>query len=103
LAARVVDDSATERTRARTRDLTGFDYNASTELFLSRSRAAKSWPKYKRFDAAAEALRFVMETLPATILPGTYMLVDEARFAAEEIRYLYESPEYPLPRGTAKS
>lgn len=30
-------------------DLTGFDYNAPGEVFLSRSRASKSRPKYKRF------------------------------------------------------
>jgi hypothetical protein len=72
-----VDDRVGEqRARERTRDLSGFDYNASAELFLSRSRAAKGRPKYKRFDTAAEAVRFVIEDLPPAVLPGTYLLVD---------------------------
>jgi hypothetical protein len=98
-----VEDRVGEQTRRQTRDLTGFEYDASAELFLSRSRAAKSWPKYKRFDTAAEALRFVVESLPAAVLPGTYLLVDETRFGADEMRYLYESAGYPLPRASATS
>src|ERR1700742_3912810 len=98
-----VDDRVGEQTRRPTRDLTGFEYDASAELFLSRSRAAKSWPKYKRFDTAAEALRFVIQDLPATVLPGTYLLVDEMRFSADEVRRLYEGAGYPLPRAGAKS
>lgn len=92
------DDAVGERAREQTRDLTGFDYNAAAELFLGRSRAAKSRPKYKRFDTAAEAVRFVVESLPVTVLPGAYLLVDEVRFGAEEIRALYESADYPLSR-----
>jgi len=76
----------------------GFDYGASAELFMSRSRAAKRRPKYKRFDTAAEAVRFVVEELPAAVLPGTYLLIAETRFEVEEIRHLYQSAGYPLPR-----
>ena len=83
-------------------DLNGFDYNATAELFLSRSRTAKSRPKYKRFDTAAEAVRFVIESLPAAVLPGTYLLVDGERFGVEEIRYAYDSAGYPLPRDIEK-
>ncbi len=97
-----VDDAVAEQPRKPARDLTGFDFNASAELFLSRSRAAKSRPKYKRFDTAAEAVRFVIEELPAAVLPGTYLLVDEVRFSVEEIRHLYDSAEYPLSRALAK-
>ena len=93
-----VDDPVGERAREQTRDLTGFDYNAAAELFLGRTRATKSRPKYRRFDTAAEAVRFVVENLPATVLPGAYLLVEEARFGAEEIRHLYESAGYPLSR-----
>ena len=97
------DEEVAEQPRKPTRDLTGFDFNAAAELFLARSRAAKSRPKYKRFDTAAEAVRFVVEELPAAVLPGTYLLVDEARFNVEEIRHLYESAGYPLRRGLDKS
>jgi hypothetical protein len=97
-----VDDASGGRTLAPTRVLTDFDYNASAELFLGRSKAAKSQPKYKRFDTAAEAIRFVVEDLPAAVLPGAYLLVDETRFGVEEIRYLYQNSGYPLPRDSAK-
>ena len=92
------DDLAGERARKRTRDLTGFDYSAPAELFLSRSKASKSRPKYTRFDTAAEGVRFVVEDLPAAVSPGAYLLVKEARFGAGEIRDLYQSAEYPLSR-----
>ncbi len=95
---RKVDDPVGEHAREQTRDLSGFDYNAAAELFLSRSRANTSRPKYKRFDTAAEAVRFVIEDLPATVLPGAYLLVEEARFGVEEIRNLYQSAGYPLSR-----
>jgi hypothetical protein len=97
-----LDDAVAEQARKQTRDLTGFDYNASAELFLSRSRAAKSRPKYKRFDTAAEAVRFVIEELPAAVLPGTYLLVDEARFGVDDIRHLYDSAGFPLSRALEK-
>ena len=92
---------AGEHAREQTRDLTGFDYQAPAELFHGRSKASKSRPKYRRFDTAAEAVRFVVEELPAAVLPGTYLLVADARFAADEIRSLYESAGYPLSRGSA--
>jgi hypothetical protein len=97
-----VADAVVEQARQPTRDLTGFDYDAPAELFLSRSRAAKSRPKYKRFDTAAEAVRFVIEELPAAVLPGTYLLIDEVRFGVDEVRQLYESAGYPLARTLEK-
>lgn len=92
------DDLVSEHAHEQTRDLTGFDYNAPAEVFLSRSRTSKSRPKYKRFKTAAEAVRFVVEDLPAAVLLGTYLLVEEARFEVEEIRSLYDGAGYPLPR-----
>jgi hypothetical protein len=96
------DDTVAEQARRPTRDLTGFDYNTPAELFLARSRAAKSRRKYTRFDTAAEAVRFVVEELPAAVLPGTYLLVDEERFGVDEIRHLYDSAGYPLSRALEK-
>lgn len=92
------DHRVAEQARAQTREINGFDYDAPAELFLRQSRTAKSRPRYERFDTAAQALRFVVERLPAAVLPGAYLLVEEARFGADEMRYLYESAGYPLPR-----
>ena len=83
-------------------DLNGFDYGASAEFFMRRTRTAKRGPTYKRFDTAAEAVRFVVEELPAAVLTGAYLLVAETRFDVEEIRSLYESTGYPLPRADDK-
>jgi hypothetical protein len=80
--------------------LNEFDYEAPAEFFPSRNRAGKSRTKYKRFDTAAEALRFVVEDLSPPELPGMYLLVDEKRFHIEEIRYLYGSAANQRARTT---
>ena len=92
------NDRVREEARRQARDLNGFDYGAPAELFPSRGRTGETRIKYKRFDTAAEALRFVIESLPAPALLGAYLEVEEARFGAAEMRHLYESPAYPLSR-----
>ena len=86
-----------EQARNQVRDLNGFDYNAPAELFPTRSKTHTGNLRYKRFDTAAEALRFAVEEIPAPALMGAFLEVDEARFGAQEIRYLYENA-YPLTR-----
>ena len=98
-----LEEAAGDRLPEPTRDRNAFDYGAAAELFMSRSRRAKGRPKYKRFDTAAQAVRFVVEELPAAVLPGAYLLVAEARFGVEEIRSLYESAGFPLPRAVGES
>lgn len=95
------DDRVREQARGHAQGLNGFDYNAPAELFPSRSRAGKSRCRYMRFDTAAEGLRFVIEELPAPAALGAYLVVDEARFGVEEMRYLYKNSGYPLMRSTA--
>ena len=92
------DDPAGARSHDQRRDVNGFDYGASAELFMNRTRTTKGRPKYRRFDTAAEAVRFVVEELPSAVLTGAYLLVAETRFGVEEIRSLYQSAGYPLPR-----
>jgi hypothetical protein len=81
-------------------DLNGFDYGAPAELFPSRNKRLKTNARYKRFDNAAEAIRFAVEEVPAPALFGAYIGVDEARFGVEEIRYLYNNAAFPLARAT---
>jgi len=83
--------------------MSSIDFNAQAELFASRRRRYDSGPLgYKRFDSAAEAVRFAIEELPTERLLGTYLEVDEARFDAAAIRRLYASKSYPLKRCPAE-
>ncbi len=76
-----------------------FDYASSAELFPTRSRKARRTPMgYRRFDRAAEAIRFAIEELPPEMLLGAYLEVEEQRFDGAGIRRLYQSPDYPLAR-----
>jgi hypothetical protein len=99
-----VEVQAINRVRAQARRQSehrhGFDYHAPAELFPSRSRKGRS-VTYRRFNTAAEALRFSLEQVPESALLGAYLEVNEARFGLAEMRQLYQSPAYPLPRAKA--
>ena len=56
-----------------------FDFSAPAELFPSRNRKIPSRVKYRRFDKAAEAIRFAVEELPEPLLLGAYIQIDEQR------------------------
>ena len=76
-----------------------FDYAALAELYPTRSYKRRAGcVAYKRFEVAAEAVRFAIEELPSDLLLGTYLEVEEERFNGKQIRSLYESNDYPLPR-----
>ena len=90
-----------EEARRQVPDLTGFDFSAPAELFPGRSNKGRDRFTYKRFDTAAEALRFAVEDMSAHALLGAYLESEETRCGAQEIRHLYESAAYPLKRRTA--
>jgi Arc/MetJ-type ribon-helix-helix transcriptional regulator len=75
-----------------------FDYAAPAELFPSRNRKIATKVKYRRFDSAAEAIRFAVEELPEPQLLGAYIEIDEERLGHQDIRALYESENYPLKK-----
>jgi hypothetical protein len=75
-----------------------FDFTAAAELFPCRYRKNRRPIGYKRFDTAAEAVRFAIEQLPAPLLNGTFLEIEGQRFEGDDIRALYEREDYPLPR-----
>jgi hypothetical protein len=74
------------------------DFGAPAELFPCRYRKNKRAVAYRRFDTAAEAIRFAIEELPAPLLTGSFLDVDDQRFDGNAIRTLYERDDYPLRR-----
>ncbi|MGB3445101.1 MAG: hypothetical protein WBA48_00195 [Xanthobacteraceae bacterium] len=81
-----------------------FSYDTAAELFPAAIRKKKRTGfAYRRFDSAAEAVRFAMEDLPTDLLNGAYLQVDEARFDQNGIRALYENADFPLERRAPKA
>ena len=75
-----------------------FDYNAPAELFPSRSKKGNRPVGYRRFDTAAEAIRFAIEVMPPDLLLGVVLEVEEERLNGQRICELYDSTAYPLIR-----
>jgi hypothetical protein len=80
-----------------------FNFSRSAELFPAAVRNKRRAFAYRRFDTAADAVRFAIEELPADSLNGAYLQVGEARFDKNGIRGLYDSEEFPLPRAAVES
>jgi hypothetical protein len=75
-----------------------FNYDAPAELFPSRNRKVANKVKYRRFDRAADAIRFAVEELPEPLLLGAFIEIDEERLGHKDIRALYDSEHYPLKK-----
>ena len=58
-----------------------FDYGAAAELFPSRHKTRMMGAvTYMRFAAAAEAIRYAVEEIPANSFRGAFLEVNEERF-----------------------
>jgi hypothetical protein len=77
----------------------GFDYDIPAELFMAKRKGGSRKPlAYRRFESAAEAIRFAVEELPAMHALGASLQVADERFDSNDIQRLYENEEYPLRR-----
>ena len=76
-----------------------FDYRAPAEFYAGRSlRAKRAALAYQRFDQAADAIRYAMETLDPGLLRGSFLEIEETRYSGDEIARLYASVHFPLAR-----
>jgi hypothetical protein len=79
-----------------------FDYAAPAGVFTrSGHKRSGGGTKYRRFDSAAEAIRYVMEELPPPLWPGISVEVDDRTLDHRQIMELYGSDRYPLERSGA--
>ena len=80
-----------------------FNFSEPAELFSgSKWGGRPAAISYQRFDAAADAIRYVVEELSDASRRACILEVDESRFNHIEIRKLYDSSKYPLPRRSGK-
>jgi hypothetical protein len=75
-----------------------FDYAAPADLFPARSRTGHRPVGYRRFNTAAEAIRYAVEQMPPQFLDGTILESGDERLHGLRIRALYDSNDYPLVR-----
>jgi hypothetical protein len=79
-----------------------FDYRVLAELFPGLNRKYRWQPfGYRRFARADDGIRFAIEELPPELLLGAFLEVDGERYGSQEIRRLYQSSRYLLPRRVA--
>ena len=75
-----------------------FDYNAPAELYPGRNRKSAKKVSYRRFETAADAIRFAIEELPELLLLGACIEINEQRLNYKDIQALYASEQYPLEK-----
>ena len=75
-----------------------FDYDAPADLYPSRSRKGNRPAGFRRFETAAEAVRYAVEEMPSEFFPGTILECRDTRHDSGGILELYRSADYPLPR-----
>jgi hypothetical protein len=78
-----------------------FNYAAPAEVFMPNLKRGRCQAlSYRRFTTTAEAIRFAIADFPALRALGAWMQVGGERASGDEIHFLYEASDYPMPRRT---
>ena len=86
-----------------TEQIASFSFDVAADLFPRRGKGGRAPIGYRRFEAAAEAVRFAVEELPGALLLGTHLEVQDERFDGAGIRGLYDRADFPLQRHTKET
>jgi hypothetical protein len=74
-----------------------FNYNASARLWRPAVRKKrKGSSHYRHFDTVAEAIRHMIEEVPATLVNGLVLEIEGQLLTVEAIQALYNSDDYPF-------
>jgi hypothetical protein len=77
----------------------GFDYDAPAGVFTRSGHGRRGGSaKYRRFESAAEAIRYVVEELPPPLWPGITVEIGDETLDHRRVLELYSSGSYPLER-----
>lgn len=80
------------------------DYRMEAALFFAKSASTRQKSlSFKRFPQAAEAIRYAVEDLAPKIFSSCSLEVNGEHYFGREIRPLYDSNDFPLPRRHTKS
>ncbi len=75
------------------------DYRTEADLFFSKKTNHKDKSlTFRRFQRAADAIRFAVEDLSPSALASCSLEVNGLHFFGREIRPLYDSKTFPLRR-----
>ena len=78
--------------------MTHLNYQAPAELYLGRDWISAAAEGPRTFRTAANALRFALEEAAPVSLHGARLQLGDAIFSGDELKQLYRSADYPLPR-----
>jgi hypothetical protein len=78
--------------------MTSIDYTARAELYLGSDRQTALEQGARTFSTAALALHFAFEQAAPVSLRGASLRIGKTSYGADQLRALYSSPDYPLPR-----
>ena len=78
--------------------MTRFNYDIPGELYSRKDKGKGRGIEFRRFPTVAEAIRFAVEELPPLALRDCKIEVAGERLGSNDVRKLYDSNLFPLPK-----